>query len=130
MKRLLIGLLILIGIGAGALLGSSMLTKDNGSELSMTLDNVNPLVRMSTVYGLTNQAIKHSKGQMGEDVYTYRLQTYDAQGKTRTLTFNADKRLKLNHYLKIETKGQNVETWTAVEQATVPTSVVQALVAA
>jgi len=130
MKKLLIGLLVLIGIGTGALFGSSALTKNSGSELSMALDNVNPLVKTTTVYGLTNAAVKHGKGQMGEDVYTYRMQTYDAKGQARTLTFTADKRLKLKHYLKIETKGQNVENWEGVTQAVVPTSVVQLLVKA
>ncbi|MFD1419352.1 YxeA family protein [Lactiplantibacillus songbeiensis] len=130
MKKLLIGLLVLIGLGAGALFGSSVLTKNSGSELSMALDNVNPFVKTTTVYGLTNETVKHGKGQMGEDIYTYRLQTYDAQGHARTLTFTADKRLKLKHYLKIETKGQNVETWEGVTQAVVPTSVVQLLVKA
>ncbi|MFC6202024.1 YxeA family protein [Lactiplantibacillus nangangensis] len=127
MKKVMIGLLVMIGLGVGALFGSGAMTKDSGSELSMAMDNVNPLVKTSTVYGVTNTAIKKGKGGVGEDVYTYRIKTYDAQESTRWLTFNADKRLKLNKYLKIVTKGQNVNSWEAVSSQTVPKSVIAQL---
>lgn len=127
MKKVMIGLLVIIGLGVGALFGSGAMTKDSGSELSMAMDNVNPLVKTSTVYGVTNTAIKKGKGGVGEDVYTYRIKTYDAQGSTRWLTFNADKRLKLNKYLKINTKGQNVNSWEAVGVQAVPKSVITQL---
>ncbi|BDZ31440.1 YxeA family protein [Lactiplantibacillus sp. WILCCON 0030] len=127
MKKIIIGLLVVIGIGAGALLGAGALTKDNGSELSMALDNVNPLVKTSTVYAVTNAAVKKGKGGVGEDIYTYRMRTYDTQGHARWLTFTADKRLKLNKYLKIDTKGQNVNSWEAVSLQAVPKTVIQQL---
>jgi len=124
MKKVMIGLLVMIGLGVAALFGSGAMTKDSGSELSMAMDNVNPLVKTSTVYGVTNTAIKKGKGGVGEDVYTYRIKTCDAQGSTRWLTFNADKRLKLNKYLKIDTKGQNVNSWEAVSIQAVPKAVI------
>ncbi len=123
MKKGLIGLVVMIGVVVGGLFASSAFTKDRGDELAMALDNVNPLVKVSTVYGLTNQAVSHSKGQMGEDVYQYQMTTLDANGQRRQLTFTADHRLKLNHYLKIETKGQNVNTWEAVGANAVPSRV-------
>lgn len=127
MKKVMIGLLVMIGLGVGALFGSGAMTKDSGSELSMAMDNMNPLVKASTVYGVTNTAIKKGKGGVGEDVYTYRIKTYDAKGATRWLTFNADKRLKLNKYLKIDTKGQNVNSWEAISSQAVPKSVIAQL---
>lgn len=127
MKKVMIGLLVMIGLGVGALFGSGAMTKDSGSELAMAMDNVNPLVKTSTVYGVTNTAIKKGKGGVGEDVYTYRIKTYDAKGATRWLTFNADKRLKLNKYLKIDTKGQNVNSWEAISSQAVPKSVIAQL---
>ncbi|RRK10822.1 YxeA family protein [Lactiplantibacillus garii] len=93
----------------------------------MAIDNVNPLVKETTVYGMTNQAVSHTKGQMGEDVFTYKMNTVDMRGARRTLTFTADHRLKLAHYLKIKTKGQNVNTWEAVAGHTVPSHVRQDL---
>ena len=123
MKKFLLGLVTIIVIGVGVLLFSSHLTKNRGDELAMALDNVNPMVKVTTVYGLTNQAVSHTKGEMNEDVFTYKMKTVDAAGQTRTLTFNADHRLKRNHYLKIETKGQNVNTWEAVDKTTVPNNI-------
>ncbi|CAM3280426.1 YxeA family protein [Lactiplantibacillus plajomi] len=120
MKKLLLGLVALIVVAGGALLFSSHATKDQGTELAMALDNVNPMVKESTVYGLTNEAVSHTKGQMGEDVFTYKMRTVDVHGNERQLTFTADHRLKLNHYLKIDTKGQNVNSWEAVQETTVP----------
>lgn len=120
MKKLLLGLVALIVVAGGALLFSSHATKDQGTELAMALDNVNPMVKESTVYGLTNEAVSHTKGQMGEDVFTYKMRTVDVHGNERQLTFTADHRLKLNHYLKIDTKGQNVNSWAAVQETTVP----------
>ncbi|WP_137624695.1 YxeA family protein [Lactiplantibacillus pingfangensis] len=127
MKKLIIGLLVVMGVSVAALLGAGTLTKDSGSELSMALDNVNPLVKTSTVYGVTNTAIKKGKGGAGEDIYTYRIKTVDVKGQARWLTFTADKRLKLNKYLKIDTKGQNVNSWEAVSLQAVPKTVVQQL---
>jgi len=128
MKKVIIGLLVIIGLGVGALFGAGAVTKDSGSELSMAMDNVNPLVKTSTVYAITNAAVKKGKGGVGEDIYTYRLKTYDANRQARWLTFTADKRLKLNKYLRIETKGQNVNSWEAVSIQAVPKAVVQQLV--
>ncbi len=121
----LIALVGLLGIGLGVL--SPSLTKDRGDEFAMALDNINPLVAETTVYGLTNQPIDHHLGQMGEDVYTYRLRTCDGQGKRRWLTFTADHRLKQRYYLKIDTKGQNVNSWEAVTVSAVPQRARQAL---
>lgn len=123
MKKLLIGLLLIGGLLGGALSIAGTVTKNQGSELAMAVDNVNPLVKTSTVYGLTNQAVSHGKGQMGEDVYTYRMRTVDAAGHVRWLTFTADHRLKRNYYLQIETKGQNVNSWQAVTRQRVPNDV-------
>ncbi|AVK63432.1 hypothetical protein C5Z26_04635 [Lactobacillus sp. CBA3606] len=128
MKKGLIGLAVVGLVILGALFGSKQVTKNQGTELAMALDNVNPLVKVSTVYALTNTAVKKGTGQMGETIYTYRMETYDQAGNVRWLTFTADKRLRLKKYLKIETKGQNVNSWTAVEQTTVPVEVVQRLV--
>lgn len=127
MKKVIIGLLVVVGIGVGALFAAGSVTKDNGSELSMALDNVNPLVKTSTVYGVTNDAVKKGKGGVGEDIYTYRIKTCDVNRQARWLTFTADKRLKLNKVLKIDTKGQNVNSWEAVSLQVVPKSVVQQL---
>ncbi|MFC6181488.1 YxeA family protein [Lactiplantibacillus daowaiensis] len=127
MKKVLISLLVIIGIGVGALLGSSALTKNQGSEFAMALDNVNPMVQVTTVYGLTNRPTGHRIGGAGEDEYTYQIKTVDAAGNRRTLTFDAQKRLKLQHYLKIETKGQNVESWEAVQPASMPGGVLRKL---
>lgn len=127
-KKGLLGLIALVGLfGVGLGILSPALTKDRGDEFAMALDNVNPMVAETTVYALTNQPIDHHLGQMGEDVYTYRLRTSDGQGKHRWLTFTADHRLKQRHYLKIDTKGQNVNSWEAVTVNAVPQRARQAL---
>ncbi|MCT4455898.1 YxeA family protein [Lactiplantibacillus paraplantarum] len=120
-KKGVIGLLlVIVMISVGTLLIAPTITKNQGSELAMAVDNLNPLVKVQTVYGRTNSAVSHTTGQMGEDVYTYRVLTSDAQGNQRWLTFTADHRLKQRHYLKIETKGQNVNAWEAVSTTSVP----------
>lgn len=129
MKKVLLGLALLILLGLGGLFGSKQYTVNRGDELSMALDNLNPLVKVETVYGLTNTAVNHTKGQMGEDVYLYKMQTVNAHGQQRQLTFNADHRLKQRHYLKIETKGQNVNSWEAVPSTAVPTAIQKTLAA-
>lgn len=93
----------------------------------MVVDNLNPLVKVQTVYGRTNSAVSHTTGQMGKDVYTYRVLTSDGQGNQRWSTFTADHRLKQRHYLKIETKGQNVNAWEAVSTTNVPRNVQEVL---
>ncbi|MFQ4153336.1 YxeA family protein [Lactiplantibacillus plantarum] len=118
---------IIMMISVGTLLIVPTMTKNQGSELAMAVDNLNPFVKVQTVYGRTNQAIGHSTGQMGEDIYTYRMLTSDAQGKQRWLTFTADHRLKQRHYLKIETKGQNVNSWEAVARNQVPQNIQEVL---
>ncbi|WP_125574260.1 YxeA family protein [Levilactobacillus huananensis] len=118
-------LLILLAIGS---IFAPAMTRNRGSEMAMALDNVNPWVKTETVYANTTaQPIKHFIGGGGEDEYTYVLQTYNRQGKSRKLTFDVQWKLKPHRYLKIETKGQNVETWEAVEQEKVPSSVQQNL---
>ncbi|VDG19121.1 YxeA family protein [Lactiplantibacillus mudanjiangensis] len=128
MKKGMISLLAIVGIGAGLLFGSAAMTKNQSGELAMALDNVNPLVKVTTVYGVTNRPIGHRIGGAGEDEYTYRIKTIDDTGRQRLLTFDAQKRLKVQRYLKIETKGQNVESWSAVPATEVPTSVLKQLI--
>jgi len=124
-----IGVLVaLAGIGAVVL---PNMTKNKHSELAMALDNVNPMVKTETVYASTNaKPIRHFIGGGGEDEYTYQLLTYNSEGKSRTLTFNSQWRLKPQKYLKISTKGQNVESWGATARETVPSGVRQNLMMA
>ncbi|WP_125546212.1 YxeA family protein [Levilactobacillus lindianensis] len=118
-------LLILLAIGA---IFAPAMTRNRGSEVAMAHDNVNPWVKNETVYAdTTSQPIKHFIGGGGEDEYTYVLQTYNEQGKSRKLTFDVQWKLKPHHFLKIETKGQNVETWKAVARETVPSGARQNL---
>lgn len=127
-KKGVIGLLlVIIMLSVGTLLITPTITKNQGSELAMAVDNLNPLVKVQTVYGRTNSAVSHTTGQMGEDVYTYRVLTSDGQGNQRWLTFTANHRLKQRHYLKIETKGQNVNAWEAVSTTNVPRNVQEVL---
>ncbi|MGO3899397.1 MAG: YxeA family protein [Lactiplantibacillus argentoratensis] len=127
-KKGIIGLLaVIIMVSVGVSFVVPTMTKNQGSEFAMAVDNLNPFVKVQTVYGRTTRAISHSTGQMGEDVYTYRMLTSDAQGKQRCLTFTADHRLKQGHYLKIETKGQNVNSWEAVETHQVPADIQKVL---
>lgn len=127
-KKGVIGLLlVIVMLSVGTLLITPTITKNRGSELAMVVDNLNPLVKVQTVYGRTNSAVSHTTGQMGEDVYTYRVLTSDGQGNQRWSTFTADHRLKQRHYLKIETKGQNVNAWEAVSTTNVPRNVQEVL---
>lgn len=119
------GIILVLGIGAAILPG---LTKNKHSEIAMAADNVNPLVKTETVYASTNaKPVRHYIGGGGEDEYVYQLLTYNAQGQARTLTFDAQWKLKPNKYLKISTKGQNVESWGKVARADVPSGVRQNL---
>lgn len=119
------GLAVLGVVGAVILPG---VTKNKHSEWAMAADNVNPLVKTETVYASTNaKPVRHYIGGGGEDEYVYQLLTYNDQGKARTLTFNAQWRLKPNKFLKITTKGQNVENWEKVDRAAVPSGVRQNL---
>ncbi|WP_251897438.1 YxeA family protein [Lactiplantibacillus paraplantarum] len=127
-KKGVIGLLlVIVMLSVGTLLITPTITKNQESELAMAVDNLNPLVKVQTVYGRTNSAMSHTTGQMGEGVYTYRVLTSDGQGNQRWLTFTADHRLKQRHYLKIETKGQNVNAWEAVSTTNVPRNVQEVL---
>ncbi|HIW71737.1 MAG TPA: YxeA family protein [Candidatus Levilactobacillus faecigallinarum] len=108
---------------AGAVVLPGM-TKNRGSELAQAIDNVNPLVKTETVYASTTaKPIKEFTGGAGEKEYRYALTTYNAAGKARTVTFDAQWRLKAQKYLAITTKGQNVESWQAIATHKVPTGV-------
>ncbi|WP_203638773.1 YxeA family protein [Levilactobacillus wangkuiensis] len=118
-------IIVLLGVGAFLL---PNLTKNKHSELAMAADNVNPLVKIEDVYASTNaKPIRHFIGGGGEDEYTYHLVTYNAQGQSRTLAFDSQWKLKPNKFLKISTKGQNVESWGKVDRATVPSGIRQEL---
>ncbi|WP_225395509.1 YxeA family protein [Levilactobacillus brevis] len=103
-------------------------TKNKHSELVMALDNVNPVVKPETVYALTTtKPVRQFTGGAGEKEYTYRLTTYNDRGQTRIVMFDAQWRLKPQRFLKIKTKGQNVESWTATARQEVPSGVRQNL---
>ncbi|WP_143462075.1 YxeA family protein [Levilactobacillus enshiensis] len=121
-----VGVLVALA-GVGAIVLPNM-TKNKHSELAMALDNVNPMVKTETVYASTNaKPVRHFIGGGGEDEYTYQLLTYNSAGKARTLTFDSQWRLKPQKYLKISTKGQNVESWGAIARESVPSGVRQNL---
>jgi len=118
-------IIVLLGVGVFLL---PILTKNKHSELAMAADNVNPLVKTEDVYASTNaKPIRHFIGGGGEDEYTYHLLTYNAQGESRTVAFDSQWKLKPNKFLKISTKGQNVESWSKVDRATVPSGIRQKL---
>ncbi|MFC6275756.1 YxeA family protein [Levilactobacillus tangyuanensis] len=120
-KRLLGLAALLIGIlGLTAALVPQM-TRNQHSEWAMALDNVNPLVKSETVYASTSaKPVREYIGGGGEKEYTYQLLTYNQSGTSRTLTFDSQWRLKPNKFLQIETKGQNVESWSAVVSDRIP----------
>ncbi|MGX6429456.1 YxeA family protein [Levilactobacillus yonginensis] len=121
----IVGFVAVAGVGAILL---PALTKNKHSELAMAVDNVNPLVKSETVYASTSaKPIRQFIGGGGEKEYTYQLLTYNQQGKSRTLTFDSQWRLKPQRFLKIETKGQNVESWSAAAKETVPSGIRQNL---
>ncbi|MFC6207964.1 YxeA family protein [Levilactobacillus tongjiangensis] len=121
----IIGLAAVAGVGAILL---PALTKNRHSELAMAIDNVNPLVKNETVYASTSaKPVRQFIGGGGEKEYTYQLVTYNQQGKSRTLTFDSQWRLKPQRFLKIETKGQNVESWSEAKKESVPSGVRQNL---
>ena len=119
------GLFVLIGAGAVI---TPNLTKNHGSELALAIDNVNPAVKTEDVYADTTvKPIRHYIGGGGEHEYVYEMQTYNQKGEARKLHFESQWILKPHHYLKITTKGQNVETWKAVDRDDVPSGVRQNL---
>lgn len=122
---LLVGAVVVVG---GSLFWLPQFTKNKHSELVMALDNVNPVVKPETVYALTTtKPVRQFTGGAGEKEYTYRLTTYNDRGQTRIVMFDAQWRLKPQHFLKIKTKGQNVESWTATARQEVPSGVRQNL---
>lgn len=117
--------LVLVGLGAAL---TPNLTKNRGSELAMAIDNVNPAVKTETVYADTTiKPVRHYIGGGGEHEYVYEMQTYNQKGEARKLHFESQWVLKPHRYLKITTKGQNVETWEAVDRGNVPSGVRQNL---
>ena len=119
------GLAVLIGAGA---IITPNLTKNHGSELALAIDNVNPAVKTEDVYADTTvKPIRHYIGGGGEHEYVYEMQTYNQRGESRKLHFESQWVLKPHRYLKITTKGQNVETWKAVDKSEVPSGVRQNL---
>jgi len=118
---------VVVLIGAAAVITPN-LTKNHGTELAMAIDNVNPAVKIEDVYASTSvKPIRHFIGGGGEKEYVYELATYNNHGQMRKLTFDSQWVLKPNRYLKINTKGQNVETWEAIDRAEVPSGVRQNL---
>ncbi|WP_127849832.1 YxeA family protein [Lacticaseibacillus hulanensis] len=113
-----VGLVLVLGI---VLLGSAMFTRNQTGDVPAALDNINPLVREETVYASTDVApVRHFLGGGGEDEYVYVVKAVNARGKVRKIQFNAQWRLKPGKYLAVKTKGQNVESWQAVTQNTLP----------
>lgn len=65
-KKGVIGvLLVIIMISVGTLLITPAITKHQGSELAMAIDNLNLLVKVQIAYGRINSAVSHTTGKMG-----------------------------------------------------------------
>ena len=109
---------IFIPLFAFALLavGGVYLLGDSSGEFRAIADQLNPLVKESSVYVKTQKP--DSVNGYGTASYT-QTAAYDG-GKTRKITFNGISELKVDRYLKLTTKGAHVETYKEISKDEVP----------
>ncbi|OFI48874.1 hypothetical protein BG261_05670 [Floricoccus tropicus] len=109
---------IFIPLFALALLafGGIYLLGDSSGEFRAIADQLNPLVKESSVYVKTQKP--DSVNGYGTASYTQTAAYED--GKTRKITFNGINELKVDRYLKLTTKGAHVETYEEISKDEVP----------
>lgn len=109
---------IFIPLFALALLafGGVYLLGDSSGEFRAIADQLNPLVKESSVYVKTQKL--DSVNGYGTASYTQTAAYED--GKTRKITFNGISELKVDRYLKLTTKGAHVETYEEISKDEVP----------
>ncbi|MFY2307191.1 YxeA family protein [Lysinibacillus fusiformis] len=109
MKKLIIGTLVIIVLGASALAYI-------GEEYR---DRFNPFVSEKTVYALVNE-----DGSPDEDFprrYAFVLDTVDSTGVTEEIKLtSSEKSFSENTYLEIYTKGKYVYNFKIIEEKDVP----------
>ena len=116
MIKLAAGILFLFG---GLTLFSSLAPE----EVTQIVDQINPLLPTTQHY------VKITSSQSVNDYGTasYRQLAADKNGQTRKIQFNGLSELKIDHYLKLTTKGSHVETYEEVTKEEVPHKALKAI---
>ena len=113
MKKLIISIIVTFIV---ALFITPLMTKNQTSDWAILLDNINPIVPESYVYVKTAEPNE----SINKDA-TYISQSYNEKGKGRTIAYKSfGKTLATDRYLKVFTKGQNVQNWEEIPADKVP----------
>lgn len=117
----IMGATLLIAIGG--LFGAKLYAENSNGELAGVLDQLNPLVKESTLYVKTKEADSVN----GYGIASYTQQAIDETTKKRHITFTADHELKKEAYLKISSKGKHIITYEEVAPSKLPSRVFESL---
>lgn len=106
MKKVIIAVSVTIVLALGAVFVASSFLFGNRSYFYTQIDN--------SKYTISQQKDK--------TYYTYRLTTYDENGKERELSFDTLRELRSLAYLKLETSAIGVINWEEVQWSEIPYS--------
>lgn len=125
MKKILLTLIIVGGLGVGAPIVGSMLTQGQkqtaDNDLGQQFDRFNLLIKKEPSYVKIDgkQSEKQEPGG-----YMYHQKVVSESGKAYDLSYYAGDKLKEAAYLKLDTKGRFVETWEEVQKEDIPKNVI------
>lgn len=118
MKKLLVIIAIVILAIFTMLIVLAFITKEKNEpgEVYALIDQLNPLVKEQNSYVKTkkpDEFLEHNR-------VSYTQKSYDEQGNSRNITFEAAQTLKLDKHLKITHKGAHAVTYEEVKKNDVP----------
>ena len=114
----------ILKLAAGILLflgGLTLFSNYAPDEIAQIIDQMNPFVPTTDMYVKTT----HPESVNSYGTAFYKQTAADEKGKTRKIQFTGISQLKLDHYLKLTTKGQHVETYEEVNKDSVPKKALQ-----
>lgn len=123
MRRFLTSIVAGITIVVAIVLGLSLYSYNNTSDIASLFDRINPLAQTEDVYLRVPSKYEEKFPDAVSRIenFTYIQKSYNQEGKDRRIKFvSFGKELEAGRYLQVRIKGQNVQQWKEVTESEIP----------
>lgn len=94
------------------------------SESVKSYAKLNPLIKHENYYVKVNDPVKKNSEDSAFP-YKYKTKGSNKNGKVKTITFNGRKKLKKDHYLKIDTFLDSTNGYEEVKKSKIPNKAIE-----